>query len=96
MSGFTQSSAGTHTTREPSSKEQKLIDDILLNYQLKPTQETYSHYAEDAVFHDPVSIARGKESIQAQFNGMPRLFAESVTERTLLILHACALLLAFF
>jgi len=80
-SSHTSSSAGTHPTRAPSSQEQKMIDDILLNYQLKPSHQTYSHYAEDAVFHDPVSIAKGKESIMAQFNGMPRLFAESVTER---------------
>ena len=87
MSGTTESSAGTHATRQPSQQEQKLIDDILLLYQAKPTHESYSHYAEDAVFHDPVSIARGKESIMSQFNGMPKIFAESHTER----MHATTL-----
>jgi len=58
------------------------MDDILLLYQAKPTHESYSHYTEDAIFHDPVSIARGKESIMSQFNGMPKIFAESNTERT--------------
>ena len=29
---------------------------------------------------DPVSIAKGLDSIKSQFNGMPKLFAESVTE----------------
>jgi len=73
MSGTTESDKGTLATRQPSAKEDKMIQDILCNYQLKPTEQTYSHYTEDAVFHDPVSIARGKESIQSQFNGMPRV-----------------------
>ncbi|KAK5125998.1 hypothetical protein LTR85_011353 [Meristemomyces frigidus] len=85
MSGTTESSAGTHSTRQPSGQEQKLIDDILLLYQAKPTHESYSHYAEDAVFHDPVSLARGKESIMSQFNGMPKIFAESTTEHYALL-----------
>jgi len=73
MSSTTESSKGIHATRQPSPQEDKMIQDILRNYQLKPSEETYSHYSEDAVFHDPVSIARGKESIQSQFNGMPRV-----------------------
>ena len=81
MSNTTPSAAGELSTREPSPQEKKLMDDILLLYQAKPTHESYSHYAEDAIFHDPVSIARGKESIMSQFNGMPKLFAESNTER---------------
>jgi hypothetical protein len=81
MSGLTQSSAGTHATRQPTQQEQAIIDRILCNYQLKPSHETYSDYAEDAEFHDPVSIAKGKESIMSQFNGMPKIFAKSITER---------------
>lgn len=61
-------------------KRNKIIDDILSLYQLKPSQQAYSHYAENAVFHDPVSIARGLD--KSQFNGMPKLFAESITEST--------------
>ena len=81
MSGTTDSAKGSLPTRQPSQQEQKFIDDILALYQCKPTHEIYSHYAEDAIFHDPVSIARGKESIMSQFNGMPKIFAESHTER---------------
>ena len=80
MSGVTESSAGTHATRQPNAQEQQIIDDILCLYQLKPSHQAYSHYAENAVFHDPVSIARGLDSIKSQFNGMPKLFAESITE----------------
>lgn len=42
--------------------------------QCKPSEKAYSHYAPTAVFHDPVSIAKGKESIQSQFNGSDLTF----------------------
>ena len=77
----TSSSVGTHASRTPSSTEKQLIDDILQLYQLNPTEQAYSHYTPNAVFHDPVSIAEGLESIQSQFNGMPKLFAESTTQK---------------
>ncbi len=60
-------------TRKPNSSEQTLIDEILSLYQLKPTDKSYSHYRSDAVFHDPVSIAKGLDSIKSQFNGMPKV-----------------------
>ncbi|KAL8937150.1 MAG: hypothetical protein Q9211_003832 [Gyalolechia sp. 1 TL-2023] len=77
----TTSSAGTHATRTPSPTERKFIDDILQLYQLHPSEQAYSHYTPHAVFHDPVSIAKGLDSIKAQFNGMPKLFAESITQQ---------------
>lgn len=77
---FTQSSQGTHATREATPEEQKFITDILKLYQLDPNEQSYSYYAETAVFHDPVSIAKGKESIMSQFNGMPKIFARSDTK----------------
>lgn len=80
MSGTTSTAKGEMSSRPASSEEQRIIDDILKLYQLKPSEQTYSHYAENAVFHDPVSIARGLESIKSQFNGMPKIFAESETE----------------
>ncbi|KAL8800639.1 MAG: hypothetical protein Q9182_005052 [Xanthomendoza sp. 2 TL-2023] len=76
----TTSSKGIHSTRQPSPAEKTLIDDILLLYQLHPSEKSYSHYRPDAIFHDPVSIAEGLDSIKSQFNGMPKLFASSVTE----------------
>lgn len=77
----TESSVGVHASRSPNANEKQLIDDILLLYQLKPCEQAYSHYAPNAVFHDPVSIAKGLDSIKSQFNGMPKLFAESTTEK---------------
>jgi hypothetical protein len=82
MSGITESTAGTHAAWQPGGQEQQIINDILCLYQLKPSHQAYSHYAENAVFHDPVSIARGLDSIKSRFNGMPKLFAESITEST--------------
>jgi hypothetical protein len=77
---FTQSSQGTLATREATSEEQTFITDILKLYQLEPSEKSYRHYADSAVFHDPVSIAKGKESVMSQFNGMPKIFARSDTK----------------
>lgn len=77
----TTSSAGTHASRTPNNEEKQLIDDVLLLYQLNPSEQAYRHYAPNAVFHDPVSIAEGLDSIKSQFNGMPKLFAESTTQK---------------
>lgn len=82
MTSVTQSSQGSLVTREATPREQQLIDDILKLYQAEPNDQSYKHYAENAVFHDPVSIAEGKESIMSQFNGMPRIFARSETKGT--------------
>ncbi|TKA68449.1 hypothetical protein B0A55_07720 [Friedmanniomyces simplex] len=67
-------------TRQPSSKEQTIIDEVVALYQCRPSEQAYSHYRQDAVFHDPVSIAKGLESIKSQFNGMPKLFERSDTK----------------
>lgn len=75
------------STRQPSAEEKKIIDDVLDLYQLKPSEQAYSHYAETAVFHDPVSIAKGLESIKSQFNGMPKVFSESKTQSKSLCDH---------
>ena len=74
------SNASVRAIRQPSNQEKQLIDDVLCLYQLKPSHQAYSHYAENVVFHDPVSIAWGLDSIKSQFNGMPKLFAKSITE----------------
>ncbi|KAI4089436.1 MAG: hypothetical protein L6R37_008043 [Teloschistes peruensis] len=54
----THSTQGVHATRQPSQNEKQLIDDILLLYQLKPSEQAYAHYAPSPVFHDPVSISQ--------------------------------------
>lgn len=81
MTASTTSAAGELPVRQPNPQEKQLIDDILLLYQLRPSEKAYAHYAPTAIFHDPVSIAEGLDSIKSQFNGMPKLFAESTTEK---------------
>lgn len=68
-------------TRQPNSSEKTIVEEVLSLYQLKPTDKSYAHYRPDAVFHDPVSIAKGLDSIKSQFNGMPKLFERSDTQR---------------
>ncbi|KAL6722012.1 hypothetical protein ACLMJK_001117 [Lecanora helva] len=81
----TPSSAGELATREPSPAQKQIIDDILLLYQLHPSKTAYSHYSPNATFHDPISIAHPLSSIQSQFNSMPKLFAESTTQKCSLL-----------
>ncbi|CAK1365981.1 hypothetical protein CB0940_09573 [Cercospora beticola] len=69
------------TGRQPSASEQTIINEVLSLYQINPTDESYTHYHPTAIFHDPVSIAKGKESIMSQFNGMPKLFSSSTTQK---------------
>lgn len=64
-----------------ATNQKEIIDDVLSLYQLKPTDKSYSHYRSDAVFHDPVSIAEGLDSIKSQFNGMPKIFEKSDTQK---------------
>ncbi|GIZ47663.1 hypothetical protein CKM354_001074800 [Cercospora kikuchii] len=71
----------TITGRQPSASEQTIINEVLSLYQINLTDESYTHYHPTAVFHDPVSIAKGKESIMSQFNGMPKLFSSSTTQK---------------
>ena len=66
--------------RQASPQEQEIIDEVLSLYQAKPTDRSYAHYSPTAVFHDPVSIAKGLDSIKSQFNGMPKVFKSSTTE----------------
>ena len=79
----TMSSSTKLSPRQPTQQEKTIIDEVLSLYQLKPTHQSYAHYSPNAVFHDPVSIAKGLDEIKSQFNGMPKLFSESVTKSSL-------------
>jgi len=70
----------TLASRQATPDEQIIIDEVLSLYQAKPTDQSYAHYSPTAVFHDPVSIAKGLDSIKSQFNGMPKAFRASTTE----------------
>lgn len=60
--------------RHATEKEGPIITALKELYTVSPTDKSYAVYAEDAVFHDPVGLARGKSSIKAQFNALPSLF----------------------
>ncbi|KAK1923969.1 hypothetical protein DB88DRAFT_488642 [Papiliotrema laurentii] len=66
--------------RQPTPEEKALIDDVLQLYQLKPVSSAYARYSPDATFHDPIGLAKGLESVKAQFNSMPKIFASSETQ----------------
>ena len=65
--------------KQPSAEEKALIDDVLqlcewsasprrtCAYdcvdQLKPVSSAYARYSPDAVFHDPIGLAKGLEAV---------------------------------
>lgn len=73
-SGLPPSQSRALPSREAKPDEVGIIKALKELYTVAPSESTYSQYAEDAVFHDPVSIARGVKSIRAQFNALPSLF----------------------
>jgi len=60
--------------RQPKPDEEGVVKAIRALYSCKPAESTYSIYASNAIFHDPIGIAKGLPSIRAQFNGLAKLF----------------------
>ncbi len=77
---MTSAAASMMKGKTPSAEDKQVILDILSNYQCHPSEQSYSHYHRDAVFADPVSIAKGLDCIKSQFNGMPKIFSRSDTQ----------------
>ncbi|KIP03622.1 hypothetical protein PHLGIDRAFT_77281 [Phlebiopsis gigantea 11061_1 CR5-6] len=65
-SGLTPTQTKALKERNPEDHERSIIQSI--------KESTYQVYAKEAVFHDPIGIAEGIESIRAQFNGLVKLF----------------------
>ncbi|KAA1468093.1 hypothetical protein DENSPDRAFT_857077 [Dentipellis sp. KUC8613] len=63
--------------RSPYPHEEKIVQALKELYSCKPKPNTYDIYTADAVFHDPVGIARGRDSIRAQFDALPKLFSHA-------------------
>ncbi|KAG0700676.1 hypothetical protein DFH29DRAFT_930920 [Suillus ampliporus] len=76
-SGLTPSETKSLNTRIPEPSEQKVLSAIKEMYSCNPNDTTFNIYSEDAVFHDPVGIATGPKSIQAQFLGLAKLFEKA-------------------
>ncbi|KAF7784137.1 hypothetical protein Agabi119p4_302 [Agaricus bisporus var. burnettii] len=62
--------------KERSTKphEESVIAALKEMYTCSPNEDTFSVYASDAVFHDPIGIATGPKTIQAQFIALAKLF----------------------
>ncbi|EFI28689.1 hypothetical protein CC1G_13715 [Coprinopsis cinerea okayama7 len=60
--------------RDLKPYEQPVIKSIRELYSCKPTNETFEIYAKNAVFHDPIGIATGLDSIRNQFVGLAKIF----------------------
>ncbi|KNZ80647.1 hypothetical protein J132_04890 [Termitomyces sp. J132] len=58
--------------RPIQSHEQKIVRALKEMYSCSPKEDTFQIYTPDAVFHDPVGIAEGPESIRAQFVGLTK------------------------
>ncbi|KAI0705874.1 hypothetical protein BC835DRAFT_1261164 [Cytidiella melzeri] len=73
-SGLTPVETKALKERSVESHEKKIIESMKELYTCKPQETTYSSYAPNAVFHDPIGIAEGIEAIRAQFNGLAKIF----------------------
>jgi len=78
-SGLTpdQTRALPERTIDPDGPETRIIRSLRELYSCKAQDRSYEIYAHDAVFHNPLGIARGKDSIRAQFDALPKLFPRS-------------------
>ena len=76
-----QESRALPTRQVEDEAESKIIQGIKELYLCKPKESTYEIYADNAVFHDPVSIAEGLPRIRAQFNALPKLFPRSTIDK---------------
>ncbi|KAI0257072.1 hypothetical protein BJV78DRAFT_1272199 [Lactifluus subvellereus] len=57
-----------------NSLEARIIRALRELYSGRPQNSSYEIYTRDAIFHDPIGIARGIDSIRAQFDALPKLF----------------------
>ncbi|KAF8921933.1 hypothetical protein CPB85DRAFT_1265180 [Mucidula mucida] len=72
--GLTPSESKQLKERSAQSHEQPIIAALKEMYSCSPKDSTFGIYTKDAVFHDPVGIAKGSSSISAQFIGLAKLF----------------------
>ncbi|PCH34195.1 hypothetical protein WOLCODRAFT_94999 [Wolfiporia cocos MD-104 SS10] len=73
-SGLTPNETKSLKERSADPHEEKILKAVKELYSCKPSEETYSIYASNAVFHDPIGIAEGITAIRAQFNGLVKVF----------------------
>ncbi|KAJ1974679.1 Glucosaminyl phosphatidylinositol (GlcN-PI) nositol acylation protein, partial [Dimargaris verticillata] len=79
MAGTTVHQRAVPATPALSPERLALVHDILRLYQCDPCPERFRHYAQDAVFEDPLSYGRGLAEIKAIFYGLALIMAQSTT-----------------
>ncbi|EPQ60285.1 hypothetical protein GLOTRDRAFT_30198 [Gloeophyllum trabeum ATCC 11539] len=72
--GLTPTESRSLSERQPEEHEKPILQAIRELYTSNPKESTYHVYAPDAIFHDPVGIAKGADAIRAQFNGLVKIF----------------------
>lgn len=82
-SGLTpdQTRALPERTIDPDGPEARILRSLRELYSCKPLKISYEIYTHDAVFHDPIGIARGVDAIRAQFDALPKLFPRSDVQK---------------
>ncbi|KAL4269092.1 SnoaL-like domain-containing protein [Pleurotus pulmonarius] len=60
--------------RQAQTHELKIIQSIKEMYSCSPTATTFDVYANNSQFEDPIGIAKGRDSIRAQFIGLAKIF----------------------
>jgi len=82
-SGLTpdQTRALPERTVDPNGPEARIIRSLRELYSCKAQNRSYEIYTKDAVFHDPIGIARGVDSIRAQFDALPKLFPRTEIQK---------------
>jgi hypothetical protein len=73
-SGLTASESKALKERSAQPHEQNIIQSLKEMYSCKPRDSTFDVYTKDAVFHDPVGLAQGRDSVVAQFLGLAKIF----------------------
>lgn len=80
-SGLSPSQSRQLPPREPKADEEPILNALRELYTVNPSESSYAQYTQDAIFHDPVGIAKGIKSIRAQFNALPSLFPRAEIRR---------------
>lgn len=60
--------------REPNEYEIPILMSLREMYSCKPQATTFDIYSKDAIFHDPIGIAKGVDSVRNQFTALAKLF----------------------
>ncbi|KAI9611845.1 hypothetical protein KEM48_004352 [Puccinia striiformis f. sp. tritici PST-130] len=68
-------------SRSERDDEKTIIRCLKELYSCKPSEASYEMYAENATFHDPLTIATPLSTIKSQFNGMPKMFSSSTIDK---------------